>query len=79
MSTEWIALVAVLVAGLALDFAFSKKSGAKSAALWSVFWVGLGLAFGGWIALRLGAGRALAVVLRRQGDARLRRGQDPFR
>ena len=54
MSTEWIVLAAVLAAGLALDLAFSKKSGARSAALWSVFWVGLGLAFGGWIALRLG-------------------------
>ncbi|HEU4921696.1 MAG TPA: TerC/Alx family metal homeostasis membrane protein [Burkholderiales bacterium] len=55
MSTEWIVLGAVLVAGLALDLAFSKKSGTRSAALWSIFWVGLGLAFGGWIALRLGA------------------------
>jgi tellurite resistance protein TerC len=55
MSTEWIVLAAVLVAGLALDLAFSKKSGTRSAALWSIFWVGLGFAFGGWIALWLGA------------------------
>ena len=54
MSAEWIVLGAVLAGGLALDFAFSAKSSTRSAALWSAFWIGLGLAFGGWIALRQG-------------------------
>ena len=62
MSTEWIVLVAVLVAALALDLAFSKKSATRSAALWSIFWVGLGLAFGGWVALRLGAEAGINYV-----------------
>jgi tellurite resistance protein TerC len=54
MTTEWVVLGAVLAGGLALDFAASAKSSTRSAALWSAFWIGLGLAFGGWIALRLG-------------------------
>ncbi|HET7298554.1 MAG TPA: hypothetical protein VFI89_07555, partial [Burkholderiales bacterium] len=62
MSTEWIVLVAVLVAALALDLAFSKKSATGSAALWSIFSVGLGLAFGGWVALRLGAEAGINYV-----------------
>jgi tellurite resistance protein TerC len=52
---EWIVLVALVAGALALDLAVSKKSDTKSAAIWSAVWVGLGLAFGGWISLRLGA------------------------
>jgi len=54
MTADWIVFAALVAGALALDLAVSSKSGARSAALWSTFWVGLGLAFGGWIALRQG-------------------------
>lgn len=46
---------ALVVVALALDLAVSRKSDTRSAATWSALWIGLGLAFGGWISLRLGA------------------------
>jgi hypothetical protein len=52
---EWIVFWAVVVLALAVDIAASRKTDFRSAALWSAIWIGLGLAFGGWIALRLGS------------------------
>ncbi|HEX2332100.1 MAG TPA: TerC/Alx family metal homeostasis membrane protein [Burkholderiales bacterium] len=54
MTTEWIVFVALVAGALALDLTVSRKSDTKSAAVWSAAWIGLGLAFGGWIALRQG-------------------------
>ena len=54
MTTEWVAFWGVVAIALAVDLRFSKKSDPKSAAAWSAVWIGLGLGFGGWIALRLG-------------------------
>ncbi|HEY8251043.1 MAG TPA: TerC/Alx family metal homeostasis membrane protein [Burkholderiales bacterium] len=54
MTTEWAAFWGVVAIALAVDLRFSKKSDPKSAAAWSAVWIGLGLGFGGWIALRLG-------------------------
>ena len=53
--TDWIVFWAVIGIALAVDFAVSRnKSGARRAGLWSAIWVGLGVGFGGWIALRHG-------------------------
>jgi tellurite resistance protein TerC len=53
--TDWIVFWAVIVIALAVDFAVSRnKSGARRAGLWSAIWIGLGVGFGGWIALRHG-------------------------
>ena len=46
---------ALVLGALVLDLAVSRKSDTRSAAIWSAVWVGLGLAFGGWISVRLGA------------------------
>jgi len=54
VTTEWVAFWGVVAIALAVDLRFSKKSDPKSAAAWSAVWIGLGLGFGGWIALRLG-------------------------
>jgi tellurite resistance protein TerC len=54
VTTEWAAFWGVVAIALAVDLRFSKKSDPKSAAAWSAVWIGLGLGFGGWIALRLG-------------------------
>jgi tellurite resistance protein TerC len=53
--TEWLVFGALVVAALVVDLAVSRKPEPRSAALWSAVWVGLGLAFGGWISMRLGA------------------------
>jgi tellurite resistance protein TerC len=53
--TDWLVFWAVIVIALAVDFAVSRnKSGARRAGLWSAIWIGLGVGFGGWIALRHG-------------------------
>jgi tellurite resistance protein TerC len=53
--SDWIVFWAVIVIALAVDFAVARnKSGARRAGLWSAIWIGLGVGFGGWIALRHG-------------------------
>ena len=53
--SDWVVFWAVIVVALAVDFAVSRnKSGARRAGLWSAIWIGLGVGFGGWIALRHG-------------------------
>ncbi len=55
MSTDWLVFWAVIASALAVDFAISRnRSGARRAGLWSAIWIGLGVGFGGWIALRHG-------------------------
>ena len=55
MSTDWLVFWVVIAGALAVDFAVSRnKSGARRAGLWSAIWIGLGVGFGGWIALRHG-------------------------
>jgi len=60
--TDWIVFVAVVAAALAVDFGVSRKSGARNAALWSVVWIVLSLAFGGWIALRHGGDAGITFL-----------------
>ncbi|HEY6942541.1 TerC/Alx family metal homeostasis membrane protein [Dokdonella sp.] len=63
----WAAFVAILIAALAVDFALLRAAGPRrvpfrAAALWSLAWVGLALAFnlGLWAWLDAHAGRAVA-------------------
>jgi tellurite resistance protein TerC len=60
--TDWIVFGVVIAGALAVDFAVSRKSNARSAAMWSAVWIGLSLAFGGWIALRLGTDAAVTYL-----------------
>jgi tellurite resistance protein TerC len=62
VSIEWIVFAAIVAAALAVDFATSRKSDTRSAALWSVVWIGLGLGFGAWIAWRQGADAGISYL-----------------
>jgi tellurite resistance protein TerC len=62
VTTEWIVFAALVLGALVLDLAVSRKSDTRSAAIWSAVWVGLGLAFGGWISVRLGAEAGISYV-----------------
>ena len=53
--TDWVVFWVVVAAALAVDFLVAGKSASRRAGLWSAIWIGLGLAFGAWIALRHGA------------------------
>ncbi len=53
----WFVLGAVVLTSLALDLVAhreNREQGRRWAVVWSVVWVSLALAFGGWIALRFG-------------------------
>ena len=52
--TDWVVFWVVIALALAVDFAVSRKTPSRRAGLWSAIWIGLGLAFGGWIAMRHG-------------------------
>jgi tellurite resistance protein TerC len=54
VNTDWAVFWAVVVVALAVDFFVSAKSGNRRAGLWSAVWIGLGLAFGAFIAARHG-------------------------
>ena len=54
MRTEWIVFGAIVLVALVVDLKVARKTSTRSAALWSAVWIGLGLACGGWIALRQG-------------------------
>ena len=53
--TDWIVFWSVIAIALAVDFTVSRTTGTRRAGLWSAVWIGLGLGFGAWIALRHGA------------------------
>jgi tellurite resistance protein TerC len=54
VKTEWLVFGTLVVVALVVDLRFSRKTSTRSAALWSAVWIGLGLGFGAWIALRQG-------------------------
>jgi tellurite resistance protein TerC len=58
----WIAVAAVLVTDMALARGGGREPTVRSAALWSSLWIGLALAFGGWVALRLGGDAGLTYL-----------------
>ena len=60
--TDWIVFWTVIAVALAVDFAVSRSTGARRAGLWSAVWIGLGLGFGGWIALRHGGDAGVTYV-----------------
>ena len=62
MSTDWIVFWAVVAIALAVDLRFSRKSNPRNAAAWSAVWIGLGVAFGGWIWLRQGADAGITYL-----------------
>lgn len=62
MTTEWTVFWILVVVALAIDFRFSNKTNARSAAAWSAVWIGLGLGFGAWIALRLGGAAGITYL-----------------
>jgi tellurite resistance protein TerC len=62
VTTEWVVFWTVVAAALALDLAVSRTVTLRSAALWSAIWIGLGLLFGTWIALRLGSDAGISYL-----------------
>ena len=60
--TDWIVFWSVIAIALAVDFTVSRRSGSRRAGLWSAIWIGLGLSFGAWIALRHGADAGVTYV-----------------
>jgi tellurite resistance protein TerC len=57
----WLILAGVMLGGLLVDLLAhrgNRGQGRKSAVLWSLVWIGLSLAFAGWVALQFGYGAA---------------------
>ena len=62
---EWIVFSIAIVVVLAVDLIVAGRGGRAtvlSAALWSGAWIGLGLAFGGWVAARFGGAAGLVYL-----------------
>ena len=54
----WLVLAVIVASGLAVDLVAHRGDrhlGRRGAVLWSAAWITLALAFGGWVALQLGA------------------------
>jgi tellurite resistance protein TerC len=62
VTTEWVVFWTVVAAALILDLAVSRTTTLRSAALWSAIWIGLGILFGAWIALRLGSDAGISYL-----------------
>jgi tellurite resistance protein TerC len=60
--TDWFVFWVVIAVALSVDFFISRKSTNRRAGLWSAIWIGLGLGFGGWIALRHGGDAGVTYV-----------------
>ena len=60
--SDWIVFWVVIAVALLVDFFVSRKSTSRRAGLWSAIWIGLGLGFGGWIALRHGGDAGVTYV-----------------
>jgi tellurite resistance protein TerC len=65
-SPEWTVFWIVVAVALAVDIGVARLGGRTptrlNAALWSCVWIGLGLLFGAWVALRLGAEAGTAYL-----------------
>jgi TerC family integral membrane protein len=61
---EWGVFIGLVVGLLAVDIAFGRQtvSSARRAWIWSAVWIGVALAFGAWIAVRLGSAAGLDYV-----------------
>lgn len=61
--TDWIVFWALIGVALAVDFAVSRnKAGTRRAGLWSAVWIGLGVGFGGFVALRHGGDAGITYL-----------------
>jgi tellurite resistance protein TerC len=61
----WLVLAGVMLAGLLVDLLAhrgNRGQGRKAAVVWSAVWIGLSLAFAGWVALQFGRDAAEAFV-----------------
>jgi TerC family integral membrane protein len=65
-AVEWTvfgtAVAGLLITDLLLARSGGRKPGLRNAAIWSAVWIGLGLAFGAWVALRLGRDAGLMYL-----------------
>src|SRR5689334_19603067 len=61
---EWIVFFSAVAVVLTIDLITSRgrRSKLRGAMLWSAVWIGLGLGFGGWIAVRFGGDTALVYL-----------------
>ena len=63
---EWTVFWTVVAVALVADIVVARLGGrtptVRNAALWSAAWIGLGLAFGAWVALRLGADAGITYL-----------------
>jgi tellurite resistance protein TerC len=61
---EWTVFAALVAGALAVDLALGRgrDPSLRYAALWSAIWIGLALAFGGWLAWRMGADAAVTYL-----------------
>jgi TerC family integral membrane protein len=63
---EWAGFAIVVVAALATDLVSARRGGrtpsVRNAVMWSCLWIGLGLAFGVFVAVRLGADAGLSYI-----------------
>jgi tellurite resistance protein TerC len=62
VTTEWVVFCTVVAAALIVDLAVARTATLRGAALWSAVWIGLGLLFGAWIALRLGSDAGVSYL-----------------
>lgn len=64
--TDWCVFAAVVLAGMAADLVVAKRRRRspthRDALKRSVVWIGLGVLFGGWIALRMGGDAGIAYL-----------------
>jgi tellurite resistance protein TerC len=58
----WTAVAVVLVVDIAVARAGGRSQTVRSAAVWSGVWIGLGLAFGAWVAVRFGGDAGLSYL-----------------
>ena len=63
---DWTVFWTVVAIALVADIVVARLGGrtptVRNAALWSAAWIGLGLAFGAWVALRLGADAGISYL-----------------
>ena len=58
----WTAVAVVLIVDIAVARAGGRAQTVRSAAMWSGVWIGLGLAFGAWVAVRFGGDAGLTYL-----------------
>ncbi len=58
----WTAVAVVLIVDIAVARAGGRTQTVRGAAVWSAAWIGLGLAFGAWVAVRFGGEAGLTYL-----------------